>query len=409
MPSAPAIETRMADLAQLSIVRSKPRTPTPKHFNWKLPIFAACLTVAITAAWYVADYVRSSRTVVVQTAPAETASAGGAGVMLSGSGYIVTAHSYVKVGTLVNGQIVEEPIEEGQYVRKGDLLARINDVDYRAHLGEANADYVRMQAESTLADQRVERTEQLYQAGIVSREEYDSVMSAQRVAHASLEHAKSTANYAESQVRQCTVRSPLSGVVLRKFHDVGSTINYAFELQGLGGSTDIALLADTDDLRVELDVSESDIAKIHLGMPASITLDAYPDRSFDGTVVKIYPEADRQKASIKVEVRLLHPDLSLVRPEMSAKVNFLDSPANHKDPGPGVQVPAAALVTAEDGSFVWVVNDGRARRVRVETGPQVGDNIGIERGLNGSETVILNANNLAEGERVSEQGGTDQQ
>lgn len=409
MSSTPAIEARIEDLSHLSIVRSKARISEPRRFPRRL-ILAGALAAGSAVLWFGAGKVTAARPVTVQTAPAEELRSDSASAVLSGSGYVVTDHSYVTVGTLISGQIVAEPIEEGQHVKRGDLIAQIGDSDYRAHLGEANADYARAVAESALADQRAERMKQLYSEGVTLRDEYDSLMSSQRVSHAALARAKATVAYAASQVRQCAIRSPLNGVVLRKFRDQGSTINYSVELQSEGGSTDIAMLADTDNLRVELDVSESDISKVHVGMPASISLDAYPDRSFEAKVVKIYPEANRQKGSIKVEVLLLHPDPTLIRPEMSAKVNFLDKPAHTGSDAPIVTVPKAALFKSADGApFVWIVNDGRAEKTPVETGRQVADNVQIQHGLSGSETVVVEPGaKLVDGQAVIEKSDTGQ-
>jgi multidrug resistance efflux pump len=99
--------------------------------------------------------------------------------------------------------------------------------------------------------------------------------------------------------------SPIDGVVLQKYRELGDTINYGGQVQAGGGATDIAQLADTGDMRAEVDINESDIAKVSLGMPAVVVPDAYPQSHFDAKLVKIYPEADRQKATVKVEVHIL--------------------------------------------------------------------------------------------------------
>jgi multidrug efflux pump subunit AcrA (membrane-fusion protein) len=93
-------------------------------------------------------------------------------------------------------------------------------------------------------------------------------------------------------------------------------------------------LADTGDMRAEVDINEADISKIAVGSSANVTPDSYPDRVFEASVVKIYPAADRQKGTIKVEVHLLHPDLEVVKPEMSAKVSFLPAPTIPPTPSP---------------------------------------------------------------------------
>ena len=99
------------------------------------------------------------------------------------------------------------------------------------------------------------------------------------------------------------ITSPINGVVLQKYRELGDTINFGGEIQAGGGATDIAQLADLSDLRCEVDINESDIAKVKMGTPATVIPDAYPDNPFPAQVVKIYPEADRQKGTVKVEVQ----------------------------------------------------------------------------------------------------------
>jgi len=192
--------------------------------------------------------------------------------------------------------------------------------------------------------------------------------------------------------------------VLQKYRELGDTINYGGEVQAGGGATDIVQLADTTDMRTEVDINESDIAKVTMGQPAAVIPDAYPDKSFAAFVAKIYPEADRQKGTVKVEVKLRDPDLTIVRPEMSAKVTFLAG-----DPrllaAPLVTVPKKAIVSDGAGKGVWVLRDNEAYRVAIIAGRELQDGIEIRRGLEGGEQVILEPpTNLHNGSRVTVAG-----
>ena len=154
-------------------------------------------------------------------------------------------------------------------------------------------------------------------------------------------------------------------------------------------------------MRVEADISENDIAKVAMGMPAAVVLDAYPERSFDAAVVKIYPEADRQKGTVKVEVKILRPEMEVVKPEMSAKVTFL---ARAAGPGrqPVVLVPKGAIVRSGVESFVWLVRDGIARRTPILTGRELEHGVEVKSGLDEGETVIVAPPvGLKDGQRVA--------
>ncbi len=142
------------------------------------------------------------------------------------------------------------------------------------------------------------------------------------MAEADLKKSEGEIEFAKFNVSQCVIESPINGVVLQKYRELGDTINFGGEIQAGGGVTDIAQLADLSDMRSEVDINESDIAKVEMGTPATVIPDAYPDNPFPAQVVKIYPEADRQKGTVKVEVKILQPDLKIIKPEMSAKVTF---------------------------------------------------------------------------------------
>src|SRR5215470_4772809 len=264
-------------------------------------------------------------------------------ILLTGSGYVVTRHKYIIVGTKILGQIVEEPIEEGQRVKKGDLLARIDDRDYQAQLRQAIADRDLAEANVKLWLGKAARQRELFASGVTSKDDYETSENALSVAQATLKREEAAIDYAKFQVSQCLVASPIDGVVLQKYRELGDTINYGGQVQAGGGATDIAQLADTDDMRAEVDINESDIAKVSLGMAAVVVPDAYPQSHFDATLVKIYPEAERQKATVKIEVHILQPDLAMIRPEMSVKANFVERRVVHNDDS-RLFVPAKAIL-----------------------------------------------------------------
>jgi RND family efflux transporter MFP subunit len=322
------------------------------------------------------------------------------GVLLTGSGYVVTQHKYIVIGTKILGQIVEEPIEEGQHVQRGELLARIDDRDYQAQLRQAIADSELAAANVKLKAAQAARTRELFRNQAVSRDQLDIAENALAVAQAELKRTQGTIDYARFNVSQCVINSPIDGIVLNKYRELGDTINYGGNIQAGGGATDIVQLADTTDMRAEVDINESDIAKVTMGQAAEVVPDAYPDKSFPAFVAKIYPEADRQKGTVKVEVKLRDPDLRIIKPEMGAKVTFMAVDASPPvqsggDGGTGQQAPALVIIPKKaiimDGSAsaVWVVRDGIANRVAITTGRELQDGVEVRSGLDGGELVVI--------------------
>jgi RND family efflux transporter MFP subunit len=391
----------LRDLESLRIER--PEAPAPAR---RLRLVGAILAtaVALTLAGY-ALYSRTlNRPIAVQTAPVIMRGGNQPGILLTGSGYVVTQHKYIVIGTKILGQIVEEPIEEGQHVRRGDLLARIDDRDYEAQLNQALADRDQAAADIKLKSAQMIRMRELFRNNAASRDQLDLAENAAAVASASLERAQAAIDYARFNVSQCIITSPIDGIVLQKYREVGSTINYGGDVQAGGGTTDIVQLADTSDMRTEVDINESDIAKVTMGQPATVIPDAYPDQAFVAFVAKIYPAADRQKGTVKVEVKLRDPDLRIIKPEMSAKVSFL-ARAETTQSSPLFIVPSKAIVPQGTSHAVWIVRESTAHEVEVTPGRELQDGVEIRRGLDGGEIVIVDPPAaLKEGARVTTKG-----
>ncbi|MHB8383543.1 MAG: efflux RND transporter periplasmic adaptor subunit [Candidatus Binataceae bacterium] len=381
-------QSRPPNIRELESLRIK-RGAEPKRKSRLIPVAIALGVLAvIAAAGYYAYSNTLGRPLEVQTALVSIKQAGQAGAVLTGSGYIVTKDKYITIGAQILGQIVDEPIQEGQHVKKGDPLAKIDDRDYVAQLSQATADRNLAAANVELARAQAARQSELYKSGVESKDQDDVANNTLSVDEANLKKAEAVIDFAKFNVSQCTIRSPIDGIVLKKYRESGSMISYGNAVASDEGMTDIAQLANTDDMRAEVDINESDIAKVAIGSPAAVLLDAYPDRSFDARVVKIYPEADRQKGTVKVEVHLLHPDLAIVKPEMSAKVTFLAVVAARQEAAL-VLVPKKAIVADGSRSYVWTVRDSVAHRTEITLGREFQDGIQVTQGLTGGETVIV--------------------
>src|SRR5229473_8308590 len=232
-------------------------------------------------------------------------------ILLTGSGYIVTGHKYITIGTKILGQIVEEPIEEGQHIKIGDVLARIDDRDYQALLRQAIAIRDVAKARLHLLQKKADRVRRLINPAAISTEDFETAITAAEVAQAELERDEAAVDYAKFNVNQCVITSPINGIVLKKYRELGDTINFGGQIQAGGGSTDIAQLADTDDMRAEVDINEADIAKVSIGSPVVVVLHSYPHKQFDAALVNVYPAAHSQKGTVKIEVQIARADLQI--------------------------------------------------------------------------------------------------
>ncbi|MCE2560024.1 MAG: efflux RND transporter periplasmic adaptor subunit, partial [Acidobacteria bacterium] len=162
--------------------------------------------------------------------------------------------------------------------------------------------------------------------------------------------------------------------------------------------------ADPTSLEVEADINESYIARIELGQPASIRVDAVPDHEYSGSLRQIVPTADRQRAVVQVKVTIDDRDERLV-PDMSCTVTFLQEGTDQAalEAEPKVLIPAAAIVTEGGRSYTWVVRDGVLVRSSIELGLEQDTDFEVLSGLSGGETVVRQPSaELVEGMRVRE-------
>jgi RND family efflux transporter MFP subunit len=209
---------------------------------------------------------------------------------------------------------------------------------------------------------------------------------------------------AQANLENTYIRAPFGGTVLRKEAEVGEVV-----APSVGGGLTrgaVVTMADLATLEVEVDVNEAYIARIQNGQQARITLDAYPDTAFRGTVRQVVPTADRQRATVQVKVTIVDRDPRILT-EMGAKVEFLEAPhattAGAPSPveRPRILVPADAVRSENGRDVVWIVRDGRLQRRDVDAGPVSGSFREIRSGLSGGEQLLVGGvENPRDGQRV---------
>ena len=381
--------SRRADLSALQLQRTS--SPPPKRRRLAIGAVVAVFVIAILVLRTV------DRPVEVTAAEAKAVTAGEAPAaeLLSGSGYVVTGDRYVSIGVRVAGRIDRYFVEEGQSVRKDDALVQLDDREYRSAVTRAEASLVSARANLSLAEAELRRGRRLSGEGVISAQELDTLENRERVASATIAQLEAELSQSRVNLEYTTLRSPADGVVLAKLKEVGEIAVPG----GFAGSGDLVRLANLGDLRAEVDVNEADLANVRLGQPARVAPDAYPQTRYDAEVAKLYPQVDRQKGTLKVEVRIPKPDEKLL-PDMSVRVTFLGAAGDAKRMI--VLVPAGALHKDESGSpYVWKVDGGIVRRTDVESDGTAGEVARVTKGLAGGERVVVSSPQpLSAGARV---------
>ena len=395
-----------ADLSKLRIDRDAPAAPVRRALVRNLLIFA--IAVAVIAVVVIVMRSRAVPTVQVITASAGT---GSGSVSTSGGATSVTANGYVVARTKASvsaktaGRLAFLGVSEGSYVKRGAVIARLENADYEAAVSQAQANIAAAEATVIEAtsdrDQLVREVTRLTDiraknALLISQQDLDLAVSKAAQGEARLKAAEARARSAQAGLRMAqandentVIRAPFSGTVLRKDAEVGEVV-----APSVGGGLTrgaVVTMADLTTLEVEVDVNEAYIGRVRGGLQARITLDAYPDTSFRGFVRQVVPTADRQRATVQVKVSILDRDPRIL-PEMGAKVDFLEPEAPAaKGAAPAratIRVPESAVKTDGSASVVWVVRDGKLVRRPVTTGPVSGGYLEIRAGLNGGEQLL---------------------
>jgi len=201
---------------------------------------------------------------------------------------------------------------------------------------------------------------------------------------------------AEIRLEETVVRSPIAGrVTARKIHP-GEAASPAGITTGTRGGA-LFTVADFSSLEAEVDVNESRLSELRPGHPVRLLVDAVPGNRYRGELRQVVPTADRQRAVVRVRVRLLDADARLL-PDMAVRAMFLESEAAVSAEARGPEVPREAVVRDGGAAIVWVVERGRASRRQVETGGESGGRIAVTSGLSHGELVVIgNTEPLSEG------------
>ena len=318
--------------------------------------------------------------------------------VLSGSGYVVTADKYISIGTRIPGRIEKFFVDEADRVKKGDPLVQLDDRDYRAALESMKARLAVVRANAQLHRIEAERKRKLRAENYASQSELDSAETLLRVDQAQV--AQLEAEIAQSQVNldYTVLRAPTDGVILAKLKEVGEMAVPG----GFAGSGELIRMANLTELRAEVDVSEADLSRVRLGQTAQVVPDAYPEKRYTASVVKLYPQVNRQKGTLKIEVAIKNPDAALL-PDMSVRIHFLGDDQSPQAGGPAlVLAPRSAVRSDSSGSYAFIVTDGRLRKQALRTGANQGEQLVVLEGLSGGEALVVgDAADLAEGQRVT--------
>ncbi len=385
------------DLSKLKIDKSAWRDGVKRRSG---RVVRSVLVLAVLALSFLALRHYFPASVEVETAAVSQVYPSQGLTLLNSSGY-VTAQRKASVASKTTARLLWLGVEEGSLVRKGEIIAKLEQDDVLAARDRAGASFRATQAEidraqSELSDasQNLERMRSLLAEKIIAQADFDTAQTRFNKAQAGVSAARWTAGSSNAALRESTanlnytqLEAPFDGVVLTKNADVGDIVTPLGAAANAKAS--VVTIADMLSLLVETDVSESNVSKVKAGAHCEITLDALPGERFAASVHMIVPTADRTKASVLVKVKFQTLDPRIL-PEMSAKVAFLSRALSDFEREPRLAVPAKAVLEQGGRKVVLQVIDGVANAVGVETGAVIGDFLELASGLKAGDRVVVN-------------------
>lgn len=437
------------ELKSLRIDRSRatPERTGGRSLRWWLTAVFVIVLLAVGSALAYRLWFDGPEVEVMQVPPPSAALGDAPRTVLNASGYITAAHK-IQVASKVVGRVAWIGVNKGDQVKEGEVLVRLEDDEYRAQLQQARGQLASLEArlqellngsrpeeiaaaKASLEEARaqlenarvtLERTRRLTQEGVLSRQALDDAQArfdaqqarvqtlernyelvrigprAEQIAavRGQVEQARGAVLYAETQLANTLIRAPVTGTILERAVEKGEFVTTSF-VGERGAKGYVVSLADLNDLQVELDINQNDFAKLKPRQPGVVTTDAYPDRKYEGVIEEISPEANRQKATVQVKVRILKPD-EYLRPEMNASVVFYeDRPPAVSASRPAVLIPGSAV---REGN-VFVVAGRKVVRQPVKAASISEGTVRVEEGLRGGEMLVLNPSaDLKDGARV---------
>lgn len=442
-----------SELKSLRIDRTKRAKSESSGWAAKWIVAGVAILVLLGAGRFVYGMLNTEKEVeIVRVASSSTAAGSSDPIVLNATGYIVAAHK-IQVASKVLGRVAWIGVDKGDKVKEGQVIVRLEDDEYRAQLQQAKGRLASLmarleeletgsrpeeveraraevhEAEANLTNAKIayDRAEPLVRDGVQAksilddakarldresarvnalRKVYELVRIGPRkeqiaAMRGQVEEVKGEVAFFETQLANTVIRAPSTGTILERAVEKGEFVTTSF-VGERGAKGYVVSLADLTDLEVELDINQNDFAKLGPRQRGTITTDAYPDRKYDGVIDEVSPEANRQKATVQVKVKVLKPD-DYLRPEMNASVAFVSDEKQTpvSTARPVLVIPSSAV----RDNAVFLMANGKALRRAVRVSGTTAQGVRIESGLGGGEDLIVNPPaELKDGDKVRRKG-----
>ncbi len=305
------------------------------------------------------------------------------------TGYVGTVSARIEavLGFPLLGTVAARPVDRGDMVLAGEMLAQLDPEDFEADLRAAEAGINVAQAQLRSARNARDRADALFARSVDSETRLEDAERALTAAQAQMEQAEATLAQARNRLKDTALLAPHDGVITAVYAEPGAT---------LSAGEPVLQLAATDHLEIEIDVTERDVARLGPDTPFDVSLMAQPEVTARATFDRVDPEAERSTRTRRVH-------LSLIEPPQEFRLGALVGVRPAEDATSGVSLPYSAILSREGDPAVWVVDRATdtVERRAVDLGARLGDQVRIADGLSpGEEVVVKGIHSLKDGQSV---------
>ncbi|TWH46174.1 efflux RND transporter periplasmic adaptor subunit [Sporomusa sp. KB1] len=290
------------------------------------------------------------------------------------------------VSAKIAGRIEQVLAEEGQAVKAGDPLVKLEAVELANSSRQAGDAVKKAQINYELALNDYNRYQRLFDKGAISEQQLDNVRAKLKTAEADVSTAAANQSSAEQQYGYGIISAPVDGVVANKNATIGQVVSPGVALM---------VVQDINQVYAVINVEQKELGRVKVGQQANITVDTYPDTIFTGTVEVVNPEAGSSSRMFRTKIKIDNDSASL-KPGMFAKVALLTGERV------AVQtVPQSAVVQKQGLYYVFTVENGKAVRRQIEIGEVTGNTIVVKSGLQiGAQVIVTSTNRIKDGDAV---------
>ena len=292
----------------------------------------------------------------------------------------------VKIGSEMAGRVSAVFFNELDDVRKGQPLIKLEESEVRAQLNQAQEALNQAKINLVNVESNLTRVRELFKKGFASQEQLDTSQQAVDLGRALVKQNQASYELVSARLNYTTITAPASGTIVSKNVAVGEIVAGPLGGATFSAPTFMAEIADLGNLEVLVDVDEVDIGKIQVGQEAAISVDAFPDKSYQGVVREIASmTSSRREVGItyRVKARIINPDKAL-KLGMTANLDFLLGKMEQV-----LTIPKSAVITEGDVQFVFIVNNGTLSRKTIATGFEGEEFMAITSGLQAGEKVVV--------------------